>query len=104
MANRFARASGAGRFQPCPGALRFSVMTNATIAEFLREMALYLDMTGVQFKPRAYERAADAVAAQGRPLSEVFAEAGVKGLTRVPGIGKGIAERIGELISTGTCR
>ena len=103
MANHFAGASRAGRSQLGPGALRFDLMTNSAIADVLREMALYLDMTGVQFKPRAYDRAAHAVETFGRPLADVYAEAGVKGLMSVPGIGKGIAERIGELISTGTC-
>src|SRR5262249_33190601 len=55
-------------------------------------------------KPRAYERAAHAVEALGQPLSAVHAEGGAKALTKVPGIGKGIAERIDELLSTGACR
>jgi DNA polymerase (family 10) len=79
-------------------------MTNAEVAEFLREMALYLDMSGVQFKPRAYDRAAHAVEALGQPISAIYADGGVKALMKVSGIGKGIAERIGELLSTGSCR
>lgn len=75
--------------------------TNAEIAARLREMALFLEMRGVRFKPRAYEKAADAVAGFERPIAALFAEGGVKALGQVPHVGTGIAERIGELIATG---
>lgn len=78
-------------------------MTNADVAERLREMAVYLDMTGVQFKPRAYEKAAHAVEGLDRPVADLYAERGVKGLAQLPSVGTGIAERIGEIIRTGTC-
>ena len=77
------------------------LVTNAEIAERLREMALFLDMRGVAFKPRAYEKAASAIAAFERPLAQVFADGGVKALARVPHVGGGIAERVGELLGTG---
>ncbi|HSQ01165.1 MAG TPA: DNA polymerase/3'-5' exonuclease PolX, partial [Candidatus Dormibacteraeota bacterium] len=67
----------------------------------LREMALFLDMRGVAFKPRAYEKAAAAVDALDRPIAQVFAGGGVKALAQLPHVGAGIAERIGELIETG---
>jgi DNA polymerase (family 10) len=75
-------------------------MTNAEIARALREMALFLDMDDVQFKPRAYEKAAMAVEGFDRPLLDVCA-GGVKALTKVPSVGKGIAEKIEELVRTG---
>jgi DNA polymerase (family 10) len=78
-------------------------MTNADVAERLREMALFLDMTGVQFKPRAYEKAAHAIEALDCPVAELFAAGGVKALADLPGVGKGIAERLGEILRTGTC-
>jgi len=78
-------------------------MTNADVAERLLEMAAYLDMTGVQFKPRAYEKAAHVVATLDVPIGELYAASGVKALAGLPGIGKGIAERIGEMLATGTC-
>ena len=71
-------------------------MTNADVAKVLREMAFFLDMEGVPFKPRAYEKAAYAVEALDRPLEEIDAEGGLKALGEVPNVGKGIAERIEE--------
>jgi DNA polymerase (family 10) len=79
-------------------------VTNAEVAERLREMALFLDMTGVPFKPRAYEKAAEAIAVYDRPVAEVFAGGGAKALGGLAGVGKGIAERVGEIVTTGTCR
>jgi DNA polymerase (family 10) len=76
-------------------------MTNSDVAKVLREIALFLDMEGVQFKPRAYEKAAYAVESLDRPIRQVYAEGGVKALSNLPSIGKGIAERIEELLKTG---
>ncbi len=74
---------------------------NAEIAARLREMALFLEMEGVAFKPRAYEKAASSVASCEKPLHELLAEGGTRALDALPSIGKGIAERIGELVQTG---
>lgn len=79
-------------------------ISNAEVAERLREMALFLDMTGVAFKPRAYEKAAYAVAALDRPIAQLYAEGGQKALDQLPSVGKGIAERIAELIESGHCK
>ena len=76
-------------------------LTNAELADRLRELALFLDMTGVPFKPRAFEKAADAVQGVAEPLAAVHAAGGVRALAALPNIGKGIAERIGELLTTG---
>ncbi len=74
---------------------------NAEIAARLREMALFLEMEGVPFKPRAYEKAAAAVASCEQPLHALLAEGGVAALDALPAVGKGIAERIAELLGTG---
>ncbi len=78
-------------------------MTNADVSRFLREMSIFLDMAGVPFKPRAYEKSAYAVEALDRPVQELYAEGGVKALASIPSVGKGIAERIAELLTTGKC-
>jgi DNA polymerase (family 10) len=75
---------------------------NADIAARLREIALFLDMEGVAFKPRAYEKAAYSIEALDQPCSELHAQGGVKALAEIPGIGKSIAEKIAELLTTGT--
>ena len=77
------------------------MVTNRDIGKGLREISAYLEMEGVGFKPRAYEKAADAVEAMEEPVSKLFAEGGVKGVATVPGVGKSIAEKISEFIETG---
>jgi DNA polymerase (family 10) len=75
--------------------------SNAEIADALREMALFLEMDEVPFKPRAYEKAALAVDALDRPLARIDESSGRAGIEDLPGVGKGIAERIEELLHTG---
>lgn len=77
------------------------MITNADIARVLREIALLLDMDGVAFKPRAYEKAADAVEGLDEPLAGLYRRSGLKAVEQVPGVGKSIAEKIGTLLDTG---
>jgi DNA polymerase (family 10) len=79
-------------------------LSNREVADALREMSLFLEMEDVPFKPRAYEKAALAVDALARPLHEIEAESGEPGIDALPAIGKGIAERIVELLRTGRMR
>lgn len=74
---------------------------NAALARALREMALFLEMDAVPFKPQAYERAAYTVAACERPLAEIHAQSGEKALADLPGVGKGIAARLAGMLRTG---
>ena len=77
------------------------MVTNRDIGKVLREISAYLETEGVGFKPRAYEKAANAVEAMEESVSKLFAEGGVKGVTTVPGVGKSIAKKISEFIETG---
>jgi DNA polymerase (family X) len=75
--------------------------SNADIARVLREIAVFLDMDGVAFKPRAYEKAAYAVEALDAPLAERWARGGVQAVEEIPGVGTSIAEKIVTLLETG---
>jgi len=81
-----------------------STMRNAELAQIFREIALYLEMQGVQFKPRAYEKVAYALEALEEPVAEVYKRGGIKGLREIPGVGEAIAEKIEEMIKTGKLR
>jgi DNA polymerase (family X) len=78
-------------------------MRNAELARCFRSIAGYLDMEGVAFKPRAYEKAAQAIDAYDRPLVEVYRTGGLKALCQIPGVGKSMAEKLVELVTTGRC-
>src|SRR2546429_680210 len=58
-------------------------------------------MDDVPFKPRAYEKAAQAIESHDRPLDAVYRAGGVKALREIPGIGTSMAEKLEELITTG---
>lgn len=75
-------------------------MINQEIAKIFNEMALMLEMQGVAFKPRAFERAAASIADLGEDLKEVYKKGGTKALEKVPGVGKSMAEMIEEYIKT----
>src|ERR671931_570893 len=79
-------------------------MRNAELARVFRDIAAYLDMDDVPFKPRAYEKAAQAIESHDRPLDAIYRAGGVKALREIPGIGASMAEKLEELITTGKCK
>jgi len=76
-------------------------LTNADVARVLQEIALFLEMEDVPFKPRSYEKAAQSIATCDEPCSAMLARGGVKALAEIAGVGKSIAEKIAELLTTG---
>ena len=76
-------------------------VSNQEIAKTFQLMAEYLDMADVPFKPRAFERVARSIDAMEDEVYELYEKQGIKGLENIPGVGKGIAERIEELLKTG---
>ena len=79
-------------------------MTNQEIAKILAEMAALFDMEGVAFKPRAYEKAAMGVEALDREVREIYKTGGLKALEEIPGVGRGIALHLEEILKTGSFR
>jgi DNA polymerase (family 10) len=73
-------------------------MMNEQVARILAEVAELLDLEGVAFKPRAYRRAAETVAALSTPIEELVAR-GTH--TELPGVGPAIAKKIEEIVETG---
>ena len=76
-------------------------MTNADIARVMREIAVFLDIEGVAFKPRAYEKVAYAIESVDEPITDIYRRGGIKAVEEIPGVGKSIAEKIVTLIETG---
>ncbi|MBI2023087.1 DNA polymerase/3'-5' exonuclease PolX [Candidatus Giovannonibacteria bacterium] len=76
-------------------------MTNEEISKILAEMAVLYEMESVEFKPRAYERASDGVAGLQEEVESVYKKDGIKGLMKIPGVGRGIAEHLKQLFSDG---
>ncbi len=77
-------------------------MTNEEIAAVLEEIADLLEIDGAdQFRVLSYRRGAEIIAVQGHELEAMVAEGGAKALQALPGIGKGLAQKVAELVETG---
>lgn len=80
-------------------------MDNQEIARVLREMGEYIQMEeGLSFRARAYQKASDAVVGLSYIAREAYERGGMDAFLEIPGVGKGIAEVIGELITKGRSR
>ena len=76
-------------------------MKNRLVARILYEIAELLDLEEVQFKPRAYRRAAEAVESCGVPIEELASQGRLQELS---GVGNAIADKIDEIVNTGRLR
>lgn len=81
-------------------------MTNQEIAKIFYEIAALYEMEGVEFKPRAYEKAAMAIEAYEGDIAELYEKGGIDALyknpkTKIPGVGQSMAEHIAQLIDKG---
>jgi DNA polymerase (family 10) len=76
-------------------------MKNQEIAKILYEIAEYLEMEGVAFKPQAYRKAGLGLETLDRDVEDLYKEEGFKGLKKIPGVGESIAQKIEEYLKTG---
>ena len=76
-------------------------MRNWEVEKILNNIALFLEMDNIQFKPRAYEKAARSIEALEEDVEDIYQRGGIKALKEIPGIGESIAEKIEELVKTG---
>lgn len=75
---------------------------NARCADRLREAADLLEAQGANpFRVSAYRKAADTVRDLPRDLSTIIDREGIAGLDALPGIGRGIASALLEMVRTG---
>ncbi|MBI3442617.1 MAG: DNA polymerase/3'-5' exonuclease PolX [Candidatus Sungbacteria bacterium] len=79
-------------------------MTNREIANILYEMAMFFEMESVAFKPAAYERAAQSIESLGAELAGSYREKGKDAFAGIPGVGKGIADHLEDLLKKGDFR
>jgi len=76
-------------------------MANQEIAKIFQNIALYLEMQDIAFKPQAYEKAALNLETLSEDVSEIYKKGGINALKEIPGIGENLAEKIIEYIKTG---
>ena len=71
---------------------------NQEVVELLYEIAQLLETQGVQFKPRAYQRAAQNIEQLTEEIETIVAEGR---LGSVPGVGEAIEQKVTEFVTTG---
>ncbi|MDD3887588.1 MAG: DNA polymerase/3'-5' exonuclease PolX [Patescibacteria group bacterium] len=76
-------------------------MLNEKIADIFDEIADMYAMENIQFKPRAYQKAAISLRSLNRDVKDIYKEGGLKALNEISGIGESMALKIEEIIKTG---
>lgn len=73
-------------------------MSNEKVAQVLYEIADLLELKGVDFKPRAYRRAARNIEELDKDIVEYYKE---DKLREIPGVGEAIAKKVAEIMQSG---
>ena len=76
-------------------------MINQELAKIFSEIALYLEMENIPFKPQAYEKAALALESLSEDVKDIYQKGGREAIDKIPGVGESIADKIIEYIETG---
>ena len=73
-------------------------MRNYEIAKIFFQIADFMNMEGIAFKPYAYTKAALSLENLKDDVGEIYKNGGLKALKEIPGIGKALAEAIEEYL------
>ena len=73
-------------------------MVNKELSKIFHEIAELLEIKGTAFKPVAYRRAAKFLNNLEKDVSTIYKESGLKGIGKIPGVGKSIAQKIEEYL------
>jgi DNA polymerase (family 10) len=76
-------------------------MKNKEIAKIFNEIAEYLEMEGVQFKPYAYQKVALTLETLKDNVEDLYKTGGLKALKSIPGVGDSMARKIEEYLNSG---
>jgi len=76
-------------------------LKNQELSKIFFNIADYLDIDGVAFKPYAYRRVALVLDGLKDDVAEIYRNGGLKALQEIPGVGQGIAKGIEEYLKFG---
>ncbi|MDP8902901.1 MAG: DNA polymerase/3'-5' exonuclease PolX [Thermoproteota archaeon] len=81
------------------------MIKNSDVAKVMRDLGFLTEITeedpNVQFRARAYYRAADTIASLPENVTDIYDKYGVNGLLELPSVGKAIASKIEEYLKRG---
>src|SRR3989344_5289946 len=75
-------------------------MINEEIAKIFYQIADILELKNVEWKPRAYRKAAQTLESLNEDVQDIYNKKGIKGLMEIPGIGEALAKKIIEYLET----
>jgi DNA polymerase (family 10) len=76
-------------------------MRNQELSKIFYEIAEFLEMDNVSFKPFAYRKAAESLNNLKDDVFDIYKNGGSKALMEIPGVGKNIADHIEEYLKIG---
>ncbi len=76
-------------------------MKNLEVSGILNQIADLMEMLEIEWKPRAYRKAARTIETMSKDIQEIYGEGGEKALCDIPGVGKGIAQKIAQYLEKG---
>ncbi len=76
-------------------------MRNQELSKIFFQIADYLEIDGVSFKPYAYRKVAMVLENLKDDVGEIYRNGGIKALCEIPGVGEGIARGIEEYLKNG---
>ena len=79
-------------------------MVNKELAKIFYEIANYLEMDRIPFKPFAWRKVAVVLEDMEEDVGDIYKKGGKDALEKIPGVGKSIAENIEEYLKTGKMR
>ena len=84
------------------------MIKNSDVAKVLRDLGFLTEVTeedpNMQFRARAYYRAADTIASLPENVTDIYFRHGVNGLLEIPSVGNAIASKIEEYLKRGEIR
>src|SRR3990167_772070 len=76
-------------------------MKNKELIKIFYDIAEILEIKKIEWKPRAYRKAALSIQSLSEDIEDIYKEKGLAGLKEIPGIGDAISQKIAEYIETG---
>lgn len=75
-------------------------VSNGELARIFREIAVFYEMENDSFRARAYEEGAEIIDTLAESATDIYKKGGEKAFEKLPGVGKGMAEKIEEFVRT----
>src|SRR3989338_3955086 len=74
---------------------------NKRLAEIFYQMSEILEIQNFVWESRAYQKAARTLESLSKDVDEIYKSGGTHALMEIPGIGKALAEKIEQFLTTG---